>query len=508
MSEFKENLKKIERLLKIAQIREEYTKCNDLYDFLGIDRTATKDEIKSVIGKKSKYYQSMQHVHDWAPIATEFSSSRRAIEYILLDCRSEYGEHLKEKKLRDYFISRPKREKELNSNEKVDIIEKGKELGLPEEQVIDLINKWIIEDGVKEVPSYSSESTSSSSMPFDVFLSTTHYEILGVPEEADYARIKDVKEKEYKKYNDTRDKSRANARWLLVSQACETLMDSKKRKEYDDKLRIKRETSATFKTYLDFSSGARATSLIEAANLIDKHWEEAKQKLVNGYIEGWLGSNGNTILAVEVKAINGSENNKDIALEKVIQAFKVGRKNPSIEISPTSIDFAAVESGKSVSKTVQVTNTGDRGFLYGEIEVPDFISISNSEIALKSKESISITLTIDTTEMAVQKNYKASMKIITNASHDAELPVVLRVTYPILQTAWKFIQYGGIGALIGVCLRGILNGSGLSDWMFRRYDYCTWQTMWNSANSDHVMISIVFILFLLSFYGVYRALRN
>lgn len=78
MSEFKENLKKVERLLKIAQIREEHTDCNNLYDFLSIGRTATKEAIKASIEEKYKFYLSKQNVNDWETLTKVFISSQPA----------------------------------------------------------------------------------------------------------------------------------------------------------------------------------------------------------------------------------------------------------------------------------------------------------------------------------------------------------------------------------------------------------------------------------------------
>lgn len=65
----------------------------------------------------------------------------------------------------------------------------------------------------------------------------TFYEILGVSENADYAEIKKVHDDKYKIYLNTRDKVKAVARWVPVSEAWECLRDPIKRKEYDSHLR-------------------------------------------------------------------------------------------------------------------------------------------------------------------------------------------------------------------------------------------------------------------------------
>ena len=248
MSEFKENLKKIERLLRYDQARGEYTDCKNLYDFLNINSTATKVETKSAIGEKYKFYQPKQNVDDWETVAKGFLSSQRAIEYILCDCKSEYDNHLidlKVKDLRKHFITRT-RDRELDSKEKSELIKEGEEIGLSETKIIDIIEKWLKDDGVKEVKSHSSASTSSS-IPFDVLLNETYYEILGVSEDAKYDEIKNAYDIEKKKYDDTRDKRRAEARWVVVSKAWEYLRDNNKRRKYDEEQRRKRDKDLTTK---------------------------------------------------------------------------------------------------------------------------------------------------------------------------------------------------------------------------------------------------------------------
>jgi hypothetical protein len=240
MPEFEENLKKIESLLKIARIYDEYSTCEDLYCFLGIgNRKAAPDEIETIIGVKKKYFQGQQNNAKWGKLAVEFVSAQRAINSILLDNRSDYDKYLidcKAKELRKHFILLTKYDDELSTNDEQILIGEGKELGLSEREIIEFINRWLVEDGVQRVTAPFSDS-GSSSIPFDVLLNKTYYEILGISEDAEYAQIKAIHDKEYSKYNETRDKVKANARWVLVSEAWECLKDPVKRREYDEKLK-------------------------------------------------------------------------------------------------------------------------------------------------------------------------------------------------------------------------------------------------------------------------------
>ena len=70
---------------------------------------------------------------------------------------------------------------------------------------------------------------------FDNLAKKPFYEILGVSEDADYTQIKKIYDDEYKKYINTRDKAKANARWIPVCEAWECLRDPNKRKKYDSR---------------------------------------------------------------------------------------------------------------------------------------------------------------------------------------------------------------------------------------------------------------------------------
>lgn len=237
MSEFKENLEKAEHLLKIVKIREEYISCNNLYDFLGIDRTATEQEIKACIEQKYKSYISKQNVDEWETFTKVFISTRPAIEYLLCECKPEYNNHLvdlKVKELLKHLTSPTSADREPRPKEKRKIIKECMEIGLSETQIIKIIGLWMEDDdSEKPVETFSSSGSSSDYVPPDDLPGKTYYEILGIANDADYLAIKRAYDKELRKNINTKDK----ARWSRISEAWETLKDEDKRKAYDKKIK-------------------------------------------------------------------------------------------------------------------------------------------------------------------------------------------------------------------------------------------------------------------------------
>lgn len=235
MSEFKENLKKVERLLMTAQICGEYTASTTLYDFLGIDKAASKAQIKAGIEENYKFYLSKQYVSGWKTLTKEFISSRRAIESLLCEYRPEYDDHLLDlgvKELRNRFASLTRADRELSAKQKKDIIKEGMAMGLSETQIVELIDLWMKADEVKAVETPSTSDSSSAYVPHDELSGKTCYELFGIPQDADFSEILRVYEKEYNRYVHGKDK----VRWDRISDAWEILKDSEKRKAYDQKL--------------------------------------------------------------------------------------------------------------------------------------------------------------------------------------------------------------------------------------------------------------------------------
>jgi hypothetical protein len=273
MPEFKENLEQVERLLNIAQIREEYKNCNNLYRFLGVDRTATQEKIKASIEEKYKFFLSKQNISAWETLTKAFISSRPAIEYIFSERKTEYDGHLidlKVKELRKHFISLARANRELGLEEKKQLIKKGAEIGLSETQIVKIINLWMKEYGVKAGETSSSSASSSADAPQDKRPDKSYYEIFGIAADADYLEIKKIYDQEYRKYLSTKD----NARWSQVSEAWETLKDRDKRKAYDKKIQVKHAAPVLkvickkdgYYIYKDVKKGASFTETIVIKN--------------------------------------------------------------------------------------------------------------------------------------------------------------------------------------------------------------------------------------------------
>ena len=248
MMPIEDDSKNIDDFLAFARTIDTFAGSEDIYELFGINKNDSYPEIEAKINEFKNQYSGIG-APKFKNLGRMVSNIAETIKRVLSEHKDEYDEYLEEnrpkiKKLLEYFLLLTKRDKILDSKEKHELIEEGLETGLYESKIYSLIDKWKKKYHVEEAEHSSSVSTSSE-VPFDVLLNKTYYEFLGLSEDVDYSQIKEVYDREYQKYNTVRDKKRAEARWVVVSEAWECLRDPVKRREYDEEQRKKRERGLT-----------------------------------------------------------------------------------------------------------------------------------------------------------------------------------------------------------------------------------------------------------------------
>jgi curved DNA-binding protein CbpA len=240
-----EDFQKIGDLLAIARNIKKYSDCNDLYELFGIEnkKSYSDAEIKNneekidtfrkdTQGKSGKYEKLKQ------TIGGRVELCKRALN----EGRDEYNEYLKQgiiEKLENSFLICVKRDKELDSKEKNNLIDELRDVGLSDQEINVLIQNWLIKYGAKEVETEAAFSTSTSSgeRSGSYFFNKTYYEILGILEDADASQIKEAYDREHKEYIKAsgKKKAEASARFTMVKEAYDCLKNPTKRREYDQK---------------------------------------------------------------------------------------------------------------------------------------------------------------------------------------------------------------------------------------------------------------------------------
>jgi DnaJ-domain-containing protein 1 len=229
---------RVDTFLRLAQSIDKFKDCHTVYDLFEIkDRNAPYPDTEKQIESFVKFYAG-NNAPKFKQLGRVISGEAETVKRVLRDHRRAYNEYLQGhdpgiQKLREHFAFCTKRDKKLDSKEKAELIEEAKEVGLSDAAALTLINKWLIEFGVEESEDRADSSATSSTTGFTDVFRKTYYEILGVPNDADYSEIKKAYEKEWQKTNSISDKRKVDARRYELQKAWECLKDPVEKGKYD-----------------------------------------------------------------------------------------------------------------------------------------------------------------------------------------------------------------------------------------------------------------------------------
>jgi len=236
------DFKKLEEFLTLAKTIDVFKSCQDIFDVFGIkDKNASLYDIQIQIDSfVSKW--SGSNAPKYVILGRRVEGDAEVFKRVLKEKRPAYNDYLFEnhpkiKELQIHFKAYTK-DGELDEIEKQNLIDEAVSSDLPEGKFLLLIERWLLEAGVREVQSSSTASSATTTSEFDLFLKLTCYEQLGVSEKADYAAIKDAFEKAYSRYNGlgASKKGIESAKFERMQAAYEILKDPRKRRDYDELL--------------------------------------------------------------------------------------------------------------------------------------------------------------------------------------------------------------------------------------------------------------------------------
>jgi preprotein translocase subunit YajC len=152
--------------------------------------------------------------------------------------------------------------------------------------------------------------------------------------------------------------------------------------------------------------------------------------------------------------------NTDIAVTAAFSA-----KAPDISVSPRSLDFGSVKSGKKTTKTLKITNngSGDLVTTLSGLEGTDFSIQGSSSVTIKAKKSYSLKVLCTPTSGGLKT---ATLKIDSNDPDTPTLEIPLTATLPAttpdISVDQTPINFGGIkvGKKATKTLKITNNGSG------------------------------------------------
>jgi len=152
--------------------------------------------------------------------------------------------------------------------------------------------------------------------------------------------------------------------------------------------------------------------------------------------------------------------NADIAVTAAFSA-----KTPDISVSPGSLDFGSVKSGKKTTKTLKITNNGSGNLLItlSGLEGTEFSTQGSSSVTIKAKKSYSLKVLCTPTSGGLKT---ATLGIHSNdpdtPTVEISLKAVLPATVPDISVVQTTLDFGSVkvGKKVTKTLKIANNGSG------------------------------------------------
>ena len=208
--------------------------------------------------------------------------------------------------------------------------------------------------------------------------------------------------------------------------------------------------------------GSGANTPQQLARLIDQNWEQAKTLLYNGFIEFWLEHTKQSQLADTANKITNRSDPQDTGLEMLVQALDPKIGTPKLEINQSEVDFGNMKRGSQKTIQLEIKNAG-RGFLYGDVQLPN--SISGLQISDMNIQGDSlIALQLDAKALTSRRAYQESLVINTNGG-DLKVPLYINYNYKTRQLVHRVAISGISLAVILLVTRLIIHLFGSSDWL-------------------------------------------
>lgn len=204
-----------------------------------------------------------------------------------------------------------------------------------------------------------------------------------------------------------------------------------------------------------FPGNAQIRTVGALPALADEHWDAARTFLYRGDFQRWLRDINRLDLVVIADQIVAREENRDLGLERFLQAVDPGLPDPKIEADPPEIDLGGVARVSALTQRVALQNTR-RGYAYGSVAtteswldvhpqrvhlwagIPTYISIHvrAEDLPFRSQQQGTVTVSIGRDQPAAEIAVRARVSLVRETAR-----ILWRATSAAAPESWRRMRH-------------------------------------------------------------------
>jgi serine/threonine protein kinase len=204
-----------------------------------------------------------------------------------------------------------------------------------------------------------------------------------------------------------------------------------------------------------FPGNAQIRTVGALPALADEHWDAARSFLYQGDFQRWLRDINRHDLVVTADQIVAREENRDLGLERFLQAVDPGLPDPKIAADPPEIDLGSVARVSALSRRVALRNQS-RGYASGTVAttepwlevhptrvhlwagIPTYVSVNvrAEDLPFRSQQEGTVAISIGEGGPAVEIRVRARVSLMREAAR-----ILWRAVSAAAPESWRRVHH-------------------------------------------------------------------
>jgi serine/threonine protein kinase len=189
-----------------------------------------------------------------------------------------------------------------------------------------------------------------------------------------------------------------------------------------------------------FRSGAIARTTEELVNLCDRHWDQARQHLVDGDFDNWFRTRNRHDLVAKARSAR-LEGDPNAALELFLRRLNSRLPSPRVSVEPQAIDFGRVARHAVGPKCLLTVRNETRG--YGQVRLSasvPWISFEPDQVGCLAGTTVQVAVRLDGGLLPLRREHQALVACMPARGARISIPVAAELSLPRELFHWTILQ--------------------------------------------------------------------